>query len=69
MICALCNKANVRTYDLRIVIPGSAEKLKNTPKIVTRSPEAKPPVEQHFYMCLYGLQNADFFKFISRIDF
>ena len=27
-ICALCDKANVRTYDLRVVIPGSAEKQK-----------------------------------------
>ena len=40
-ICALCDKANVRNYDLRKVIPGSAEKRKNSAKMETRSPKQK----------------------------
>ena len=31
-ICTSCDKPNVRTYDLRVVVPRSAEKQKNAPK-------------------------------------
>ena len=41
-ICALCNKPKAHTYDLRgVVIQGSAEKQKNSMKIVMRSPEVR----------------------------
>ena len=39
-ICALCDEPNMRTYGLSVVIPGSAEKQKNSAKMVMRSLEA-----------------------------
>ena len=65
-ICASCDKPNARTYDLRVVIPGSPEKQKNSAKMVSRFPEAKSFQWSNFFMCVSMERKMLIFSNISH---
>ena len=57
----------MRTYDLHTVNPGSAEKRKNSGKMVTRSPEAKSLQWSNFLCVFLWSAIIDFFQIFPTV--